>query len=200
MDNLEKVIAQEHISLNKSISFTSSPLGFGTVKCNGVIIGSSIQQSLYHSILHSKMVSRLSILLKIPEYILLNTVHWKVLSTARKEARLTSKIFISKWVSKTTATGIVMVQRKQRLLSNCPLCNLPDEDTTHVLQCQSSSAISLKTNLLSELECWMQAKNTHPDIKTFIIIGIEKWFNSSSQALHRHIHNHLNTAFKHNYY
>ena len=55
------------------------------------------------------------------------------MSKAKKEARLYSKILITKWVSGTTATGKVMVLIKQRIQSNCPRFNLDDEDTTHIL-------------------------------------------------------------------
>ena len=96
MDDLVKNIIRTHIHSNQDINFSPTSLEFGTVRCNGVIIGSSLQQSLYHSILHSKLGSRLSIFRKISEPILYNIIHWRVLEMSRKEDRLATKIFISK--------------------------------------------------------------------------------------------------------
>ena len=80
----------------------------------------------------------------IPNNTLQDIVHWDSLGQARKEAPLNLKIFITKWISKETATGIVMVQRKKRLLDNCPMCNIAQEDTTHILQCNEWNVIALK--------------------------------------------------------
>ena len=90
-----------------------------------------------------------------------------------------------------------MVQRKKRLLSNCPICNLPDEDTIHVLRCQAVQTLSLRHNLLTELQCWMIGKDTHPDIVTFIVNGLESWFNNSPHHIDRHSLEHsMYLAFK----
>lgn len=44
--------------------------------------------------------------------------------------------FISKWISgEDTATGEVMVYRKQRDSSACPHCQQENEDLVHVLSC-----------------------------------------------------------------
>ena len=56
------------------------------------------------------------------------------MSKERKEARFTSKIFITKWVSSTAVTGNGMVLRKQRITSDYPRFNLNNEDTTHNFQ------------------------------------------------------------------
>ena len=129
------------------------------------------------------LVARLSVLLHIPLTFLNNTIHKRVLTMARKEARLSTKIFISKWISKDTATGVTMVKRKKRLTSNCPLCNMPDEDTRHVLQCQSTAAKLHRNNIMAELECWLKSKDTHPDITALFTSGLMKWFNSSPHIL-----------------
>ena len=115
---------------------------------------------------------------------------------ARKEAQLSTKI-ISKWVSKDTATGVAMVQRKKRLSSNCLLCNVPDEDTTHVLKCQSTSTTLHRNNLMVELEYWLKSNDTRPDITTFIISGLMKWFDPSIHILERNSLDHaMSIAFQ----
>ena len=185
MDTLAKDIATTYMQTSHRVKFSPSSLGFGTVKCNGVVIGSRLQHSLYKSILHSKMVARFSILLHIPETTLIDTVNWRVLNTARKEARLPIKIFISKWISKDTATGVIMVQRKKILHANCPLCHLANEDTLHVLRCQSTSTTLHRNNLMVELTCWLKSVDIHPDITTYISSGLSNWFNCSPHTLSR---------------
>ena len=153
MDGLAKSIALWKINSKHKLTFHPTDLGFGTVACEGTLVGSKLQQSLYYTILHSESVARLAILLNKTTFLLHQTVHWHVLTKARKEARLSTNICLSKWIRGDTATGKVMVQRKKRLLSNCPICNLPDEDTTHVLKCQAEQTISLRQNLLNEFQC-----------------------------------------------
>ena len=43
----------------------------------------------------------------------------KGFATARKESSLSLKLFITKWLSGDTASGKVMVRRKQRQISKC---------------------------------------------------------------------------------
>ena len=69
------------------------------------------------------------------------------------------------------------------MTSNCPLYNIPDEDTRHVLQCQSTATTLQRNNLKAELECWLKSKDTHPDITAFITTGLMKWFDSSPLKL-----------------
>jgi len=78
-------------------------------------------------------------------------------------------------VSGDTATGRVMVQRKQRLSSNCPICGSIDEHTTHVLTCRDIKVIDLRSSLIEELNVWLCTVNTHPDLHIYIISSIEQW-------------------------
>jgi hypothetical protein len=86
-----------------------------------------------------------------------------------------------KWISGNTATGKVMVRRKQRLSAQCPLCPFSNEDTTHILQCPSNSTSSLRQCLLLELQSWLSSVDTQPDIQEFLISGLTSWLSPNSQ-------------------
>ena len=103
------------------------------------------------------------------------------MNKARCEARLHLKIFITKWASNVIPTGVVMCERRQRLSSNCPICDEKNEDTTHILKCKDPKVQSLRVDLLKELKYLMNSIDTHPDIITFIISGLSSWLSSSNK-------------------
>ena len=123
---------------------------------------------MYNIIMHSKLLTIQAKRKDIPEHILRSIVNWEVLGKARKESPLKLKIFITKWVSGDTATGKVMVQRKQRLHSNCPMCNNVDKTTTHILQCLEEKICTLKIKLITDLGTWLDTVDTQDQLKTFI--------------------------------
>ena len=57
-----------------------------------------------------------------------------------------------------------MVQRNQRLSSNCPRCDIVDEHTMHILTYRDSHVIDIRSSLIEELNTWLCAVNAHPDI------------------------------------
>ena len=86
------------------------------------------------------------------------------------------KLFITKWLSGDTATGVVMCRRKQRTTSFCPRCGLNNEHLLHVIICSSAEAIQLREKLMAELIQWFKSHHTHPNITLFFQMGLEKWF------------------------
>ena len=86
------------------------------------------------------------------------------------------QLFVTKWLSGDTATGRVMCQRKQRNTSFCPRCGQDDEHLLHVVTCPSPIAAQLRLKLLEDLKLWFKSRHTHPDITSFFIIGLTKWF------------------------
>ena len=94
MDALDKRLALEKISHNTVHEFRQITLGFGTVQCNGLWLTSSIQNSLYKSILYSKVITRYSKKLSIPPTHLQAIRNWEVLGKARKEVQLKQKYLL----------------------------------------------------------------------------------------------------------
>ena len=81
--------------------------------------------------MNSKLIGKHSKRMELSVASLTSLVNWEVLSKARKEATLNLKILLSKWVSGEIATGSVMVKRKQRKYSKCPMCQ-QDNETQHI--------------------------------------------------------------------
>jgi len=102
-------------------------------------------------------------------------------------------------MSGDTATGRVMVQRKQRLSSNCPICGAIDEHTTHVLTCRDPKVIDLRSSLIEELNAWLCSVNTYPDLQTYIISSLEQWFEYPNSELYTFLDNNDTSshAFRH---
>ena len=73
-----------------------------------------------------------------------------------------------------------MVQRKQRVHSNCPRCNSEDEHLHHVLTCRSSTTILLRLDLITELSMWLKAVKTQSNIANFIRKGLKTWLEDPS--------------------
>ena len=102
--------------------------------------------------MNKKLIQKHSKRMGLPVATLNSIVCWEVMKKSRKEVALNLKIHTTKWVSGETATGTVMVQRKQRKHSNCPMCHETEETTRHILQCKSNSMQKLHVELLTELK------------------------------------------------
>ena len=176
MDYKAKMIAIEQIDRRRNCRFSSTQLGFGTIKCHGSMVISHIQKSLYDRITHKDFIERLGEKLHIEPDLLDTRINWKAYGKARKAATLSTQTFITKWLSNTAATGVIMVNRKQRKHSNCPICNEPDEDIMHVMTCRSPSASELRETQLQELQLWLRSRHTDPTITSFVIKGLRSWF------------------------
>ena len=121
-------------------------------------------------------MNRFSEQLQIPVKITHQLIHWQILGKARKETRLHQQMCITKWVSGVVPTGVVMIEKKQRIQSNYPICNHPEEEKTHILQCQAESIKDLRSNLLEELKCWLTSIYTNPDIIIFLTTGYRRGY------------------------
>lgn len=187
MDSKAKAIARYHMSTNRRGPFRPTSLGLGTITVHGSRIKSHVQKSIYHVITHRSFVERLSETLEVPQQLLDASISWSSFGKARKQSRISTAAFVTKWLSNTAATGVIMVARKQRLCSNCPLCDQADEDVLHVLTCQSTSASEKRETLLQEFKVWLQSVKTDPDIVSYLVTGLRSWFKDpfGDEPLHR---------------
>ena len=176
VDDFAKEIATKQIDgLLPDLKFSPTDIGFGTIKCNGKLITSNLQRSLYKEVTKKNFIDALSLNTENPFDFSTVNVHWESFSTARKEASLSTQTFITKWLSGDIATGRVMVNRKKRILAKCPLCSHEDEHLIHVITCKSTTATELRNNLLSELGIWLESIHTAPSIVNAINLGLSGW-------------------------
>ena len=122
MNELAKDITRNEIISPDVNSPTRNSIGIRSITCDDNLITSRVQQSIYAHILHFKLVSWYSEKYNINAELMSDEVNWKSFKLARKESRFGTNIFISKWLSDDTATGKLMVMRKQRINASCPRC------------------------------------------------------------------------------
>ena len=134
--------------------------------------------------------------MSIPVDTMNSIVCWEVMRKARKEAPLHLKIHITKWVSGETATGTVMVQRKQRQNSKCPMCHEPNETTSHILQCTSTSMQQVHEELLKEMKLWLETVQTQHDISNFLCKGLQSWFLKKEYDIEHDVEPNIKIAFE----
>ena len=81
---------------------------------------------------------------------------------------------MSKWISRDTATGVVMVKRKQLHHTNCLRCGSENKDLIYVLACLAQDTNKLRNDLLIEVRMWMSTKKDTPRYNIFYNFGIEE--------------------------
>jgi len=175
MDALAKRIAISHFHTVPR-PLVSYPFGIGTITVGGHPIVSTVQKAIVDRIHHTDMVAYLESKWSLDENLLRDTVHWRCLGKARKASSFPIQKFISKWISGDTATGEVMVYRKQRDSSACPHCQQENEDLVHVLSCTNQLVREKTQTLLVELREWMVKEETHPHLLTAIMHNLTLWF------------------------
>jgi hypothetical protein len=82
------------------------------------MVTSKLQKGLYNKILAKKALTYLADKCEVDVHTFSTHVYWDAIQLARRgEATVPIQIFMSKWVCGQTATGVVMVKRKQRVSS-----------------------------------------------------------------------------------
>ena len=152
------------------------------VHCHDRIVSSHLQQGIYYHITHHLFTQHLASFFDTSPSVLRSTVSWDSLRLSRTSARFGLFCFMSKFISGDIATGRVMQRRKHRQHSNFSLCNAPDEHIIHILTCPSAS--EFRCSLTTQLHTRLVSSQTHPDIITFIIEGLQSWFFPSTQNHH----------------
>ena len=105
-----------------------------------------------------------------------SVVSWTFYRRARRMIGSKRQHFITEWISRNMATGRVMKQRQQCVNDTCPICDEPDEHLVHILTCPHETGVDLRASLLTELRTWLEAEDTHEDIATFLVQGLESRF------------------------
>ena len=101
-------------------------------------------------------------------------------------ATLALNIFISKWLSNTLPTGMVLQRRQHRLFNWCPRCNHWGEDKLlHILVCKDVRAKVIWDKQMQILQSLLITENTQHDIMEFIIDGMSNFCKSPTCIIQR---------------
>ena len=166
MDTLAKRIALHHINHHHHHPpYQPTSLGFGTIQINGTTVSSRVQQSLYYYILQDKLF----------QWICKNSSP-VIQAPTTKNHTFSTKIFVTKWISKSLPTGSNLVKRKHRQFSNCPICNTYNEDLIHLVTCNHEPTSTLRLHLINDILKWMTSTKTHPNIISLYSIGLPSFF------------------------
>jgi hypothetical protein len=97
------------------------------------------------------------------------------ISQSKKHLRHSLNIFISKWLSNTLATGLVMQRRQHRVFNRCPRCNHWGEDRLHIVICWDVRATIVWKKQIDTLTNLLHQEYTAPEIQQFLLAGLQEF-------------------------
>jgi hypothetical protein len=100
---------------------------------------------------------------------------WEEAGRAQVKWPLGKRIWLAKHISGFSATGRVMLRRKEWTHSNCPRCNQYNEDAHHILTCDSPVANDAWITAINILDQKLQTIKTSPTIRQYIIYHLNRW-------------------------
>ena len=112
---------------------------------------------------------------QIPSHLVDQGVAWDALGKALSREPFGKRRWLCKHCAKQCGVGRCLLRRQYQTHNNCPRCDQPDETTTHVLQCQASSAIDEWQEAIAALELWMGKESTHTALTSAILTRLEAW-------------------------
>jgi hypothetical protein len=83
--------------------------------------------------------------------------------------------YVTKTASENYGIGTTLVLWKHQQDAKCPRCPHPTETSTHVQQCEGYSANQVFQKNLLQVEEFLQAEATRPDLQDAIIQCLKKW-------------------------
>ncbi len=111
-------------------------------------------------------------------------VDWEMAARATQALPRVRQRWTSKLTTKFLLYGTNMARWNLCTQTQCPRCSCPKEDKEHLLRCPAESAVTVWKKALDELDNWMAAAQTHPQIRQDIIAGLSKWHNND-MTLHQ---------------
>jgi hypothetical protein len=160
-------------------------IGLAYIKYEGKGITGTFSSTLYHKIAATALFQYLSTRL-FDTPIAQQEICWKAIEYARNRTGIHMCVFITKWISNTLPTGVVMQRRKQRVFNGCPRCNYWGEDRKHILVCWDTRAKLIWNTHMKKINASLVQENTHPEIQDYIMTGLTALRNQ--KVLHTNLH------------
>jgi hypothetical protein len=102
-------------------------------------------------------------------------VDWQVLGQAFRLWPRGKRQWLSKHMARFSATGRVMLRRKEWDHDCCPRCEGTKEDSYHILRCPARSARQQWLESLDSFETKLEEYRTYPDISLVILAKFRAW-------------------------
>jgi len=102
-------------------------------------------------------------------------IDWDMTASAMKALPRAQQQWVSKMATKFLPCGTNMKRWGLRTQAKCPRCSCLTEDKEHVLRCPAEEAKAKWNQAIEELDNWMRATKTHPQLCQDIIMGLQHW-------------------------
>lgn len=161
-------------------------MGMDVVQYKNRILCGDLYGTLYNGIIQDRLLDYFSSkLFSSPN--ITSTIDFPSFTQARKSMYPGMNKFVTKWISNTIATGVVLQRRNHRIFNRCPRCNVWGEDKLHVVVCWDIRAKLIWDKQIEYLKSLMLSLYTHPEIYSFITLGLAKFrAHPNLQEVHQH--------------
>lgn len=145
--------------------------GLPRVSINNRPLSRNVMKSLYNSITSERLLQYLQHKV-LGETVDISCIDFKAFGTARSQAPQYLNTFISKWLSNTLPTGLVLQKRKHRIFNRCPRCNQWGEDRYHLITCWDVRAKVIWDKQIELLTSLLLQQQTSPQISAYLLSGL----------------------------
>jgi hypothetical protein len=138
-------------------------VGIRRVEYKNRTIRGNLQKTLYNALVGDQLKNYYdSKLFSTPGTV--NTIDFHAFKHARAQTSVGINKFVTKWVSNTLATGVILQNRNHRIFNRCPRCNEWGEDRLHIIICWDIRAKIIWEKGYNTLQQLLQKLHTNPEI------------------------------------
>jgi len=109
-------------------------------------------------------------------------IDWEMTAKAIQALPRAKQRWVSKLATKFLPYGSNMTRWKLRTQAKCPRCSCSQEDKDHIFKCPAESAIHAWNKALEELDNWMKATRTLPQLRQDILDGLRGWHDEQPKC------------------
>jgi len=102
-------------------------------------------------------------------------IDWEMAVQATWVLSQVKQWWVAKLASKFLPYRTNMAWWKLQSQTKCPQCSCQHKDKDHIFKCPVESAVALWEKALRELDNWLVATKTHPQLRQEILAGLRQW-------------------------
>jgi len=106
-------------------------------------------------------------------------INWDAIGRASSQEPTGMRRWMVKHVSRQCGVGQCLLKRKHQDHDHCPICDEPNEDTTHVLRCPHANATVCWLDQRLALRLWLLKEETDSQLASAIIAHLDAWRSNS---------------------
>jgi hypothetical protein len=180
MDKLATLTASTFPNPRESLCITK--FGLPGVTLNNTHISGQLVKTLYIGLTGVRLRQYLHTNV-IVETVDINIIDFNAFGQARSQAPRYLNLFMSKWLSNTLPTGIVMQKRNHRIFNRCPRCNHWGEDHYHITKCWDTRANLIWNSQIRQLQKLFAQQKTCPVVSAFLTQSLQKIRSRASETM-----------------